>query len=190
MDKKSLRDQLLSLRQGQASQTAEAGKLLSAVFLSHLVLPPHALVAAYKAEAGEMDPAPLCDALEAAGHRLCLPCEVEKGQPLVFRSYHSGDVLQLGPRWAIRQPLPNVPVVVPDVLLVPLVGFDRQGNRLGQGGGYYDRTLAALRVQKTVLAIGLAYACQEVEAIPCALGDVPLDGVITPAAWIDCRKVN
>jgi 5-formyltetrahydrofolate cyclo-ligase len=79
----------------------------------------------------------------------------------------------------ILEPLPSRPRVEPDVLLVPLLAFDRHLHRLGYGGGYYDRTLKLLRKQKPVLAVGIAYACQEVEVVPVTPNDARLDKIVT-----------
>jgi 5-formyltetrahydrofolate cyclo-ligase len=103
-----------------------------------------------------------------------------KGEPLTFRAYTTGDDLDER-TWGIREPKPHRPVVVPDVLILPLLAFDGEGWRLGYGGGFYDRTLAGLRAGKQVAAIGLAYAGQRVDAVPHADYDEPMDGVLTPS---------
>ncbi|MFN4102692.1 MAG: 5-formyltetrahydrofolate cyclo-ligase, partial [Pararhodobacter sp.] len=95
---------------------------------------------------------------------LCLPVVTGKGQPLLFRRWQ-GEVLEAG-SWGTSHPPDSAPVLTPSVLIVPLAGFDRQGNRLGYGGGFYDRTLQMLRETGPVHAIGLAFACQELPAIP------------------------
>ena len=118
--------------------------------------------------------------LARAGYRTCLPVLTPKGHPLVFRAWAAGEPLV--PRmWGIREPAPTADVVEPDVLLVPLLAFDANGWRLGYGGGYYDRTLARLRVAKTIVAIGLAFDEQELAAVPHGPFDQPLDWVLTPS---------
>ena len=81
--------------------------------------------------------------------------------------------------WGIREPRPDAPEVLPDVLLVPLLAFDRSGHRVGYGAGYYDLTLASLRAQKRVLAVGIAFAAQEIAQVPATPRDARLDLVLT-----------
>jgi len=84
-------------------------------------------------------------------------------------------------------PPPEAPEVHPDVLLVPLLAFDRNGNRLGYGAGYYDMTIAALRAKKRVVAVGIAFAAQEVDEVPTTPRDARLDLVLTERETIDIR---
>ena len=81
--------------------------------------------------------------------------------------------------WGIREPLAAAAVVEPDVVIVPLLAFDRRGHRIGYGAGYYDLTLAALRERKTIVAIGIAFAIQEIKAVPDKPGDARIDFVMT-----------
>jgi 5-formyltetrahydrofolate cyclo-ligase len=76
----------------------------------------------------------------------------------------------------------------PELLIVPLVAFDRQGGRLGYGGGFYDRTLEKLKMKQPVLAVGFAYSCQEIEQVPLEMTDQSLDFVITEKAVLDLRS--
>ncbi len=89
--------------------------------------------------------------------------------------------------WGIREPEPAAPEVEPDILLVPLLAFDRAGHRLGYGGGYYDLTIAQLRAHKAVFAVGLAFAAQEVPTVPATPRDARLDLVLTEREVIDLR---
>ena len=88
--------------------------------------------------------------------------------------------------WDIPVPLATAPEVLPDVLLVPMLAFDRKGFRLGYGGGFYDRTLAKLRAVKPVIAIGVAYHAQIVDEVPRDAFDAPLDYVMTEQETIAC----
>ena len=162
---------------------ARTAERLADLFDKHLSLSPEAVVAGYCAVGDEMDPRPLMERLAQRGHRLCLPCGTRAGSPLLFRSYQLTDKLRSS-QWLIPEPMPDASLVEPDVLLVPLLGFDRRGYRLGQGGGYYDRTLAALRARGTCLAVGLAYSLQEVDALPIAPHDAKLDAVVTEEHFI------
>ena len=127
----------------------------------------------------------LFDKLVADGWTTALPVVVAKNTPLVFRQWAPGDALVLG-RWNIRVPPEAAPEVLPDVLLVPLLAFDRKGFRLGYGGGFYDRTLEKLRALKKVTAIGIAYAGQEVDAVPYEEFDQRLDWIMTEKETIKC----
>lgn len=126
----------------------------------------------------EADPAVLVDVLVRDGFRTCLPVVQPIGNPLVFRAWQPGEPL-MARTWGIMEPAESAPLIEPDVLLVPLLAFDRAGARLGYGGGYYDRTLARLRARKTVIAIGLAFAAQELPGVPSDNHDQRLDWVLT-----------
>lgn len=143
-----------------------------------LCLEPGAVVAGYCAFREEADPRALMLALAGAGHPLALPAIVAKGEPLRFHRWCAGDELCVH-AYGVSEPLSTSPTVVPAVLLVPLLAFDRDGFRLGYGGGFYDRTLERLRAQGPVTAIGIAYAGQAVESLPRGDHDQPLDAVLT-----------
>ena len=134
----------------------------------------------------EISPLPLMRKLFDAGARLALPVVVGRGLPLLMRAYAFGDALVRGV-WGIRVPPPEAPEVAPDVLLVPLLAFDRNGNRLGYGAGYYDMTIAALRAKQPVVTVGIAFAAQEVDEVPTTPRDVRLDLVLTEREIIDIR---
>jgi 5-formyltetrahydrofolate cyclo-ligase len=127
----------------------------------------------------------LFDKLIAEGWTTALPVVVAKNAPLVFRQWAPGEALVLG-RWNIKVPPEEAPEVVPDVLLVPLLAFDRKGFRLGYGGGFYDRTLETLRTLRRVTAIGVAYAGQEVDSVPHEEFDQRLDWIMTEKETIKC----
>ncbi len=136
------------------------------------------VVSAYLAMQDELDPAPLLRALDQRGIALALPVVVAKGTPLAFRRWHFGDALVSG-SFGTRHPAPSAETVRPTIVLVPLLAFDREGYRLGYGGGYYDRTLTALRKDGPLMAAGLAYAFQEIAALPRTPYDARLDCVVT-----------
>jgi 5-formyltetrahydrofolate cyclo-ligase len=120
----------------------------------------------------------LLTALATRGHPLCLPAVEAADAPLCFRAWAPGDALVAGYQ-DIPEPVPTVPVCTPVVLLVPLLAFDAVGHRLGYGGGFYDRTLAALRAGGPVQAIGIAYAAQAVDSLPGTDHDQRLNAVLT-----------
>ena len=134
---------------------------------------------------GEPDPMPLADVLAKAGLVTALPLTVSPGRPLQFRTWRPGDPHVDGP-WCIGHPTAEAALVQPDVLFVPLAGFDRRGARLGYGAGYFDATLEQLRRHKPVRAIGVAFACQEVLFLPTEPHDQPLDIVLTERDLILC----
>jgi len=134
-----------------------------------------AVVSFYWPMGDEADPRALATRLGARGHSLALPVVARKKSPLVFRLWRHGDPLVVHV-FGMHEPAADASVVTPDVLLVPLLAFDRGGHRLGYGGGFYDRTLASL---ETKLAIGIAYAGQEVGELPVLPHDHKLDMVVT-----------
>lgn len=148
---------------------------------------PGAVVAGYSPIRNEVDPAPLLRALAADGARLALPAVMARGKSLAFRAWRPGEKLMLGPL-GILEPSPAAAELVPDIVLVPLAAFDGAGHRIGYGAGHYDFTLAHLRKRKAVLAVGVAFAAQEIPAVPAAAHDVMLDLVLTENATIDFRS--
>lgn len=152
-----------------------------------LALVPGAVVAGYAAFRDEADPRDLMAVFATRGHPLAMPAIVERGAPLRFHLWCAGDAMVVHP-YGVREPLPDCPQAVPDVLLVPLLAFDAAGYRLGYGGGYYDRTLAVLRAARPVRAIGIAYTGQQVDALPHGPHDQRLDAVLTEAGLVHFSK--
>ena len=113
---------------------------------------------------------------------------VAGGKAAHHASWNFGDPLVSGV-WGIREPPPEAAEVYPDILIVPLLAFDRFGHRVGYGAGYYDMTIARLRAMKPVTAIGLAFAAQEIDQVPATPRDAALDLVLTERDIIDLRKV-
>jgi 5-formyltetrahydrofolate cyclo-ligase len=144
------------------------------------------IVSGFMPMKSEINPLPLMKKLAGQGARLALPVVAGRGKPLVMRAWTWGEPLVAGV-WGIREPKPQAAEVEPDILLVPLLAFDRGGYRLGYGGGYYDLTIAQLRVCKAVVAVGLAYAAQEVPKVPTTPRDARLDLVLTEREAIDLR---
>jgi 5-formyltetrahydrofolate cyclo-ligase len=145
-----------------------------------------AIVSGFSPIKTEINPFPLMRKLAAAGARLALPVVAGRGKPLTMRSYAFGQELNAGV-WGIREPKPDAPEVDPDILLVPLVVFDRRGHRIGHGAGYYDMTINRLRAIKPVVAVGVAYAVQEFDDVPTTSRDARLDLVLTEREIIDVR---
>jgi 5-formyltetrahydrofolate cyclo-ligase len=160
-----------------------AGHRLASFGLGFAGAPGGATVSGFSAIGDEIDPLPLLAKLTLGGHRACLPVMQGKAAPLLFRSWKPGDLLR-ATVWGIREPLPSAESMEPDVLLVPLLVFDKRGYRLGYGGGFYDRTIAGLRARKTVIAIGVAFDEQRIDAVPHTDHDQRLDWVLTPSGPI------
>lgn len=139
---------------------------------------PDGAVAGYWPLGSELDILPLLLHFHGAGRVAALPVSGPRGTPLTFRAWAPDAPLREG-RFGIREPADDAPVVVPAVLLVPLLAFDRQGHRLGYGAGYYDRTLAGLRAGGAVLAVGIGFAGQQVASVPHGPYDQPLDWIVT-----------
>ncbi|WFU41871.1 5-formyltetrahydrofolate cyclo-ligase [Bradyrhizobium sp. CB82] len=152
-----------------------------------LEIVPGSIVSGYSPIRSEIDPVPLMQKLAAEGAQLALPCITTRGKSLIFRIWHPNDRLMLGPL-GIPEPSPASAEVIPDIMLTPLAAFDRLGHRIGYGAGHYDFTFAHLRKTKHVVGIGLAFAAQEIEAVPALSHDVALDYVLTETDVFDFRS--
>ncbi|MCC6467625.1 MAG: 5-formyltetrahydrofolate cyclo-ligase [Alphaproteobacteria bacterium] len=181
--KKALRREAAERRLGVARAAGPgAGAALAERFLAAVPLPPPgAAVSGFWSMGAEIDVRPLLMRLDGFGYRCCLPVTVKRGLPLVFRRWTLATALIDG-GFGTSIPPQEAEAIVPDLLIVPLLAFDRQGWRLGYGGGFYDRTLAELRRHGTPLAVGVGYAGQEVAAVPHADYDQRLDWMVTERA--------
>ena len=176
--KKVLRAEMRDRRQTQSGNAAFLAEKLKDIFIANIPLDKNLVVSSYKAMRDEMDTSVLVDTLRQQGHRIALPVIIEKRAPLIFRLYEPGDRL-IADKMGILEPAPEAKAIDPDILLIPLLAFDRKRNRLGYGGGYYDRTLKGLRACKQILAVGIAYAFQEVDEVPTGPNDIGLDKIVT-----------
>lgn len=140
---------------------------------------PGSIVAGYWPLGTEIDIRPLMARLCERGAICSLPVIVDGGM-LAFRRWQPGDPLKEGDRGTMHPPI-NAPTVQPEILFVPILAVDDEGTRLGQGGGYYDRTLQALRAHHPATAVGVGYTVQHVERLPRDAGDEPMDWVLTEA---------
>jgi len=185
--KESLRARMKAWRAGlTAPRMAQAADALAAHGLAFLPgLAPDAIVSGFASLPEELRAWPLLRRLQGEGRRLCLPVMQGKGKPLIFRAWAPGDVMDQGV-WGIAEPKADKPALQPDVLIVPLLAFDAAGWRLGYGGGFYDRTLRSLRARKKIIAVGLAYDEQKIDAVPHLDYDERLDWVLTPSGPIRC----
>lgn len=175
--KSELRKRALRARASlSADNRRDAANSVATNFLQSDLFTPTQTIAGYWAIRDELDCRPILDALVAQAIKRILPVVTGPDLPLDLRVWESGAVLEKAGFGTFGPPA-DAPRAIPDVLLMPLVGFDKTGTRLGYGGGYYDRTLASL--PKRPRLIGLAYAVQELDEIPRLDHDVPLDAVIT-----------
>ena len=144
------------------------------------------VVALYQARGAEIETTPLARALMELGCDLTLPCVETRDAPLTFRTWVPGD--ELAPDLVgSAAPLATVPEAAPDLIITPLLAFDPFGQRLGQGGGYYDRTFA---VRPEAVRVGLAWAKQQVERLPAEAHDIALHGVLTETGYTPARKAD
>ena len=166
---RATRKRLAGLDAGAAGRAAEQAG----------ALPPGPIVAVYRAIGSELDVEALSRALIQSGRELCLPVVIERDAPMIFRRWSPGEPLELDEA-GVPAPFPLAEVVEPDLILTPLLAFDARGGRLGQGGGYYDRTFGA---RPDVTRIGFAYAGQQVDDLPVEPHDIRLHGVLTETGY-------
>ncbi|BCH55362.1 5-formyltetrahydrofolate cyclo-ligase [Agrobacterium vitis] len=143
---------------------------------------PGTMVSGFLPIRSEVDPQPLMEILRRRGADLCLPVVLDR-QTICFRQWHI-DTPLVDTGFGTRGPGPDAPVVNPQILLIPLAAFDRQGNRIGYGAGHYDRAIARLH-QKGLnpLLIGIAFDCQEVADVPFEPHDVALHAILTESGY-------
>lgn len=154
------------------------GSRLAAIGLDFLEVEAGQVVSGFTPVGDEVDVVPLMARLAGEGWRTGLPVVVGRGRALLFRAWAPGEPTVAG-AWTIPVPPESAPEVEPDVLLVPMLAFDAAGYRLGYGGGFYDRTLSALRAARPVVAVGVAFAGQEIPQVPRGRHDEPLDWILT-----------
>ena len=153
-----------AVRRRLAAETPDASRRLAA-HLPDNPIPAHGVIALYRPIGAEIDPG----GLARPGWTVTYPVVTAPDAPMTFRADDASEPVR------------------PDVIFAPLIAFDRRGGRLGQGGGHYDRTLAALRAEGPVLVIGVAYAGQELPQVPLETHDQRLDAILTETAftWAD-----
>jgi 5-formyltetrahydrofolate cyclo-ligase len=185
-EKAALRREMAARRAAAAEADPTAGETLAAFAEAIAGRAPNGLiVAGYVRFRSEIDPLPLLRAFDGAGAVVALPVTPARAADgLVFRRWRPSEPLALG-RFGVPEPDVSAPAVDPDLVLVPLLAFDRAGRRLGYGKGFYDYTLAGLRRRKAIRVVGLAFAAQEVARVPTDDHDAPLDGVLTETGLIE-----
>lgn len=183
--KTELRSRLRAHRKALALAAPDAAECAAAL-LPLDRLPAFAAFSGYHALGSELNPSPLIRRLAATGAMLALPVALSRDAPLVFRAWDPRDPL-VPDAVGVPAPPPSAPGLHPDLVIAPLLAFDRRGGRLGQGGGHYDRTLEALRATRPVFVLGLAYAGQEVETLDLDDHDQRLDAILTETGYIEVR---
>lgn len=184
--KADLRNAALAKRDAMPVAERQAGAETIAARAFPVSLAPGLVVSGFMPMKSEINPLPLLHKAADQGAHLALPAIDKRGRPLIMRAWKFGDPFKAG-QWGIREPVPDAPVVDPDILIVPLACFDRAGHRIGYGAGYYDMTINALRAKKKVIAVGIAFAVQEIPSVPATERDERLDLVLTEREVIDFR---
>jgi 5-formyltetrahydrofolate cyclo-ligase len=184
--KAALRQEAIALRDALPPEERKAAAETIAARKFPLAIASGTIVSGFMPLKSEINPLPLMQKLAEAGARLALPAIAGRGKPLILRAWEFGAPLDRG-QWGIREPKPDAAEIEPDILLVPLLAFDRAGHRLGYGAGYYDMTIHRLRALKPVTVVGIAFAAQEVPKIPTTPRDERLDLVLTEREVIDLR---
>lgn len=184
--KAELRRAALARRDGLDPDTRRAGASALAGAQALPTFPEGCVVAGYFPIRSEIDPRPLMVRLAALGARLALPVVGEDRVSMVFREWCEGDVL-VPASFGLSVPPEGAADLDPDVLLMPLAAFDGAGHRIGYGKGHYDRALDRLERSRPRLKIGLAFACQRVDAVPAEPHDHRLDLILTETGAITPR---
>lgn len=175
-----LRKEAAARRSALTAATRESGaQSLKSFGLDFLPDRSDATVSGFNRLGDELDPILLLSRLAGEGHSIVLPITPKGRARLTFRCWSPGDVLIEG-LYGVREPSEESPLKEPAILLVPLLAFDANGHRLGYGAGYYDRTLTDLRSKGPTTAIGVAFAEQEIDAVPHDQYDQRLDWILTP----------
>ncbi|MBY0291849.1 MAG: 5-formyltetrahydrofolate cyclo-ligase [Alphaproteobacteria bacterium] len=181
--KKTMRLMMKEQRRMLFKQHPRAGEVLSDLFFDSFDFPKQTLFGAYWPIGSELDIRPLLYELMEKGFRCALPCLTQEG--LLFHLWTLSTPLQKGP-FHVLEPSSTVPTAIPNVLLVPLLAFDRQGHRLGYGQGHFDRFLH----QHKVITIGIGFKGQEVDRVPHQAHDFSLDYILTEEEIISCTPLT
>ena len=185
-EKAVLRVRLRGLRRRLAAEIPDAAQR-AAAHLPFERLPPFQVFALYHPTGSEMDPRPLMPVLAREGARAALPAMSCREEAMTFRLWDPA--VRLEPdSFGVPAPPPFATHVEPDLIVAPLLAFDRRGGRLGQGGGQYDRALGALRARKFVFVVGLAFAGQEIAQLPGEAHDQALNAILTESEYIEVSQ--
>lgn len=182
--KAQIRKERLALRDAiPADVRAEMSAALAEHGGGALAFAPGTVISGFLPIRSEADIGPLMERFRLRGARLCVPVILDK-ETIVFRELAENSALVSG-TFGTAQPGPDAAELEPDILLVPLSAFDREGQRIGYGAGYYDRAIARLREKGLARQlIGIAFDCQEVPSVPAEPHDVPLDAILTESGLV------
>ena len=186
--KAKLRQEAIARRDAMPADVRQAAAETIAARQFPLAIVSGVIVSGFMPLKSEINPLPLLQKLSEAGAQLALPKIDGRNKPLLMRAWQFGAPLDRG-QWGIREPKADAAEVDPDIVLVPLLVFDRAGHRIGYGAGYYDMTIARLRSLKQIIAVGIAFAAQEIATVPATPRDARLDLVLTEHEVIDLRGV-
>jgi 5-formyltetrahydrofolate cyclo-ligase len=177
--KAQIRKQRLAVRDAVAAELrAEKSAAMAAHGGEAIGVSPGLIISGFLPIRSEADIRPLMNRLRGRGARICVPVIIDK-QTIVFRELADAGALVPG-SFGTLGPADDAALLEPDILLVPLSAFDGMGQRIGYGGGYYDRAIALLRQKgRARLLIGIAFDCQEVPSVPAEPHDVRLDAILT-----------
>ena len=182
--KAELRRDAMARRDALPAEMRKAAAEAIAARTFPLPIAPGTIVSGFMPLKSEINPLPLMQKLAEAGAQLALPVIAGRGKPLVMRAWQWGDRSSAG-QWGIREPKPDAPEVDPDILLVPLLAFDRTGHRIGYGAGYYDMTIARTAFAQSGHRRRHRLRAQEVSTVPATPRDARLDLVLTEREVID-----
>lgn len=182
IDKINLRQDLRKIRQSFVKARQSPSLILHDETRASLdtLISRAQMAAGYLPVGSEVDLRDVMTSYAQNGTKWCFPWLSAREAPMLFRVWTPGDATETAPG-GFEQPLSSSSIAEPDLILLPLLGFDRNGNRLGQGAGHYDRALEAL---PAALRIGIGWSVQEVDHVPADPWDVPLDAILTEAEWI------
>ncbi len=164
----------------------EAARAVTQNFIANIPLKQSDIIAGYWPLKDEIDITLVLEILEENGHSLCLPRIQQHDKDLSFRRYKRGDKLYKH-SFGVMEPADLAALLQPDVVIVPLLAFDKSGHRIGFGSGYYDRTLRQLQEISEVIAVGVGYDFQQIDRIPSEPHDIKLDCVVTDKGVLVCN---
>ncbi|MEM6413258.1 MAG: 5-formyltetrahydrofolate cyclo-ligase [Pseudomonadota bacterium] len=185
----AFREKLRAERAAAFTARPDASKHAARHFISNITIPVGAVVAIYHPLKDELDTKPLAQALLDNGVPLALPVVTGTNEPLIFKAFKEGDDLVQG-AFGVMTPTDAAPTIIPSIVVTPLLGFTKKGLRLGYGGGFYDRTLANLKQQGDVLAVGFAFGAQELNKLPQEPTDQYLDWIVTERGAFKTNRPN
>ena len=185
--KKTLRSNMLDKRDRiSVAHRKQASVNVANNFMGNIPFGKHDIIAFYWPMAGEIDCILMAEALIELNHSLVLPVIESSNTPLIFRQYTKGMELQKNKQFHVMEPPESAKRMEPNIIITPLLAFDKLGNRLGYGGGFYDRTLEAYKNKSNIVTVGVAYDFMQVTTVPAEGHDQKLDCVVTDKHVVIC----